>query len=227
MAAKSSGRWLRGLTYVFLGLAAAFTLMGGAGTSCAANNPAKYDSLIGLVPYQAIYKQFVITGLVAGIVQLVAMILLIRGKAGSLGLAITTTLSSLLINEIHIVASKTLGGVPQPVYMVFGLNLLALILLLICLIPAVGRYVNFEEGANNKKAAANGAAAMLIAAGLGVITAPLWGGSSHTIGGFNYANAWPIAMNLIGFGMIIAGAAILTLRWRASAQSQPLGERAG
>lgn len=208
MSSKSSGKWLRIVAYIFFGLATAFTLMGGAGTSCAAFDPVG-NGFPQLEQYKLIYQQFVITGLIAGVVELVALYLLIRGNRGSHGYAILSILASLLINQIHIVSSKVLGGVPQPVYMVFGLNLLALLILLVCLVPPIARYAKLEDPARNKRDAAKGIAATMIACGLGIITAPFWGGPSHTINGFNYANAWPVAINLIGFGLLIGGIVIL------------------
>jgi hypothetical protein len=213
MVAKSSGKWLRIVTFIFFALATAFTLMGGAGTSCAAFDPVG-NGFPQLENYKLIYKEFVYTGVLAGLVQLVALILLIRGKSGSVGIAIVSILASLFINRIHIVASTILGSVPQPVFMVFGLNLIALLILLVCLIPPVARFTRFEDPARSKKDTGKGVAAATIAAGISVITAPFWAGQSHTIAGYNYANAWPFAMNLIGFGLVIVGTVILFHRPR-------------
>jgi hypothetical protein len=58
-----------------------------------------------------------------------------------------------------------------------------------------------------------GAAFTLLLCGIAVLTAPLWGATTHTFfpGGTNWANAWPLQLNLIGTILCLAGSGLLFL----------------
>ena len=73
-------KFLRFIGIVLMGLTAGFTLLGGAGTTCAALNPTAYDSMVGLAPFQWLYILFVLAGIAIGILGIRAVVLLVRGK---------------------------------------------------------------------------------------------------------------------------------------------------
>ena len=45
------GKFLRFIGIVFMGLTAAFTILGGVGTTCVALAAEKYDSMLAIAPY--------------------------------------------------------------------------------------------------------------------------------------------------------------------------------
>ena len=52
-------KFLRFIGIVLMALTGGFTLLGGAGTTCAALFPTKYDSMTALAPFQWLYILFV------------------------------------------------------------------------------------------------------------------------------------------------------------------------
>ena len=82
---SSQHRWwakvLRILGIVLMSLTAAFTILGGAGTSCVALDPTGYEGkFAGIAPFQWLYILFVIVTLVIGGMGVRAAVLLVQGK---------------------------------------------------------------------------------------------------------------------------------------------------
>jgi hypothetical protein len=72
---------LRIIGIVLMSLTAAFTLMGGAGTSCVALNPTGFgDSFAPIAKVQWLYILFVLVTLAIGVMGVRAVVLLVQGK---------------------------------------------------------------------------------------------------------------------------------------------------
>ena len=89
-------RFLRFIGILFMGITAAITLLGGAGTTCAALWPAKYD-METLLPYQWLYILYVLVGIFIGILGIRATIDLIKGKEN----AESAALVALILGIVH------------------------------------------------------------------------------------------------------------------------------
>jgi hypothetical protein len=58
---------VRIVAIVLVALTAIVNVVGGAGTSCAAFTPDKYDSMKALIPFQWLYQLLVVTVIAAGL----------------------------------------------------------------------------------------------------------------------------------------------------------------
>jgi len=204
-------RLLRILGIVLMGITAAFTIMSGIGTSCAAFAAERFGaSMAPIAPYSWLYIIFVIVTTAIGVMGARATVLLVRGRANAYRHAVIALILGIAIGVIHMVASRAIRGRSMPTDAVVYITVLTLILFIIFRIPAVWKEVNYDRSGRDS-ADLKPAAITLGLCGLAVLTAPLWGKPSHVFipGGFNWANAWPVTMNLIGAGMLLCGAGML------------------
>lgn len=80
MRDKWWAKTLRIIGIVLMSLTAAFTLMGGMGTSCVALNPTGFgDTFAPLAQVQWLYILFVLLGIAIGIMGVRAVVLLVKG----------------------------------------------------------------------------------------------------------------------------------------------------
>jgi len=76
-----SGRTLRIIAIVFMGLTAAMNILGGIGTVCAAFLTKQFPPMWALLDYQWLYQSLMIATIIVGIAGVWATIVLIRGRA--------------------------------------------------------------------------------------------------------------------------------------------------
>jgi hypothetical protein len=206
----SRNKWwakaLRIVGIVFMSLTAAFTLMGGAGTSCVALSPTGFGGKFsGIAPYQWLWIVFVVVGVAAGIMGVRAVVLLVKGTKNAWRYALIALLIGTVINAIHLLASRALRGGSMPVDGVLYMNVLTLVIFLIFRIPGIWQGVNYEKPAGEKKTGQQAAAIALVAAGLLSLTIQYMMAPTHTINGFNYADVWHAALTLLGIALILGG----------------------
>jgi hypothetical protein len=197
---------LRILGIVFMSLTAAFTLMGGAGTTCVALNPAGFGGKFsGIAPFQWLWILFVLVGVAAGIMGVRAVVLLVKGTQNAWRYTLIALLIGTGINAIHLLASRALRGGSMPVDGVLYMNVITLVIFLLFRIPGIWQGVDYEKPAGEKKSGKNAAAIALVATGLLTMTIQFIMAPTHTMGGFNYADVWHTALTLIGIALILSG----------------------
>jgi len=200
------GKLLRIVGIVLMSLTAAFTLMGGAGTSCVALNPTGFDGkFTGIAPFQWLYILFVLVTLAIGVMGVRAAIILSRGKKNAYRYALIALVAGTAVGGIHIYASRALRGASMPVDMVVYTTLLTLLVFLLFRLPAVWQGVNFEKPMGEPPTGQNAVVVALIACGLLALTIQFIMAPTHTIAGFNYADVWHVVLSLLGGGLILAG----------------------
>ncbi len=206
---------LRIIGIVLMSLTAAFTLMGGAGTSCVTLNPKGWGpKFAAIAPYQWLWILFVLIGIAAGVMGIRAVVLLVKGKKNAYRYALIALLIGTAINAIHLFASLTIIDMTMPVGAVLGTNVITLIIFLIFRIPGIWAGVNFEKPEGDDKTGKNASAIAMAATGLLTLTIQFLMAPTHTIGGINYADVWHVTLSLIGSGLILAG--ILTAFYNKS-----------
>lgn len=206
MQNKWWAKLLRVLGIVLMGLTAAFTILGGAGTTCVALNPTGYgEKFSPIATYQWLYILFVLVTLAIGVWGVQAVVRLSKGSMGAYRNALLVLISGLIVNGIHMFVSRQLRGSSMPVDMVFYTTLLTLIVFLIFRIPAVWQAVNFDRPRDPGKNNSTAAAIALVASGLLTLTIPFFMAPTHTVGGINYAAVWNVTLPLIGAGLLVAG----------------------
>lgn len=209
MAAKWWVKVLRLVGIVLMGLTAAFTLMGGAGTSCVALNPKGFGgSFSAIAPFQWLYILFVIITFAFGVMGARAVRLLIRNRSNSYRYAVIALVGGTVIGVIHMLVSRSLRGSSMPVDMVTYINILTLGIFLVYRFPGLWEHIAYGQPVQpNHSGLAGGLTA--ITSGVICLTIQYWMGPTHTIGGVNYADTWHIAFQVIGWTFAIAGIGIL------------------
>ncbi|MBA4384417.1 MAG: hypothetical protein C0410_06750 [Anaerolinea sp.] len=206
MRNKWWAKLLRIIGIVFMSLTAAFTLMGGAGTSCVALNPTGFGGkFAGIASFQWLWILFVLIGVAAGILGVRALVLLIKASNKAYRSAIIALLIGTIINAIHMVASRSLRGASMPVDGVLYTNVITLIVFLLFRIPGIWKCVNFENPTENEQVGRKAAAFSLMIVGLLTLTIQFMMAPTHTIDGINYSNVWHLVLSIIGVGSILAG----------------------
>jgi hypothetical protein len=196
-------RFLRFIGILFMGLTAAFTLLGGVGTTCVALNPSAYDSMKGIAPYQWLYILYVLTGVAIGLLGVRATIQLIRSKEGAEKSAMIALISGIVVGGIHMITSRALRGSSMPVDGVVYTTVLTLIIFLLYKLPKVQEMSLFSKDAGAESDVSGGLTAIVIG-GL-VLSVQAWAAPTHLMNGVNYADAFHNAMLLIGGGFILIG----------------------
>lgn len=212
MRNKWWAKLLRIIGIVLMSLTAAFTLMGGAGTSCVALNPTGFgDSFAPIAKVQWLYILFVLVTLAIGVMGVRAVVLLVQGKKNAYRYSLIAMILGLVVGGIHMAVSRALRGSSMPVDAVVYTTVLTLVVFLLFRIPGVWQGVDFEKPAGDKKTGKNAAAIAMAATGLLALTIQFLMAPTHTIEGVNYADVWHVGLTLIGGGLLIAGA--LSLFW--------------
>lgn len=206
MRNKWWAKLLRNVGIVLMSLTAAFTLMGGAGTTCVALNPTGYSgSFSGIAPFQWLWVLFVLIGIAIGIMGVRAVVLLVRGTNNAYYASITALLLGIILNALHMFASRALRGASMPVDAVLYMNVLTLLVFLLFRTPGIWQGVNFERPAGDRLSGRHAAAIALVAVGLLTLTIQFLMGPTHMINGINYADVWHITLSILGGSIIICG----------------------
>lgn len=211
-------RWwvkvLRVLGIILMGITAVFTIMSGAGTTCVALAAEKFGpNMAPLAPYQWLYILFVLVTTAIGVMGVRATVLLAKGRSNAYRYSLIALVLGILVGVIHMVVSHSLRGKSMPVDAVVYMTVLTLIVFLIFRIPAIWRGVNFNQSNPDRKTGTAAGGMAMILGGIAVLTAPLWGASTHIFipGGINWADAWHWQMNLIGTALCLIGVGMLIL----------------
>jgi hypothetical protein len=210
MRNKWWAKLLRTVGIVLMGLTAAFTLMGGAGTTCIALNPTGFGGKFsGIAPFQWLYILFVLVTVAIGVMGIRAVVILSQGRKNAYRYALIALIAGTIVGGIHIFASRALRGGSMPVDMVVYTTVLTLVVFLLFRIPGIWQGVDFrkpETGGHNR-----GNAAAITVAVTGVLTLSIQFimAPTHTISGINYADVWHIALSFIGGLLILIGVGIV------------------
>ena len=194
---------------ILMSATGAFTLLGGAGTSCVAFDPRGFGpAFMKIAPMQWLYVVFVVVTTIIGIMGIRAVFQLVKGNKKAYSNSLIALILGTAISVIHVVTSRSLRGASMPVDAVMYTNILTLVFFLIIRIPSIWEAVNYEKETSDSKEA-GGAAAIVM--GFLILSIPFLMSSTHTIGGINYANVWYPIMNTIGGVLVAFGAVRLLL----------------
>jgi len=220
---SSQHRWwakvLRVFGIVLMSLTAAFTILGGAGTSCVALDPTGYEGkFAGIAPFQWLYILFVIVTVVIGGMGARAAVWLVQGKRNAYRDSLIALAAGTGVGVLHIAASRTLRGGSMPVDMVVYTTIVTLIVFLLFRLPGVWKGVDFEKPGASKDNGPHAAAIALALTGMLVLTIQFLMAPTHTIAGVNYADAWHVVMSAAGLALMAGGA---SLRLRGAPPAHP------
>jgi hypothetical protein len=203
------GKLLRFVGIILMGLTAAFTIMGGAGTTCVALAAENYPSMEALAPYKWLYLIFVIATVAIGVMMARATYLLVKRRHNAYRYTIISLVLGIIVGVIHMVVSRNLRGSSMPVDAVTYAAVLTLIVFLIFRIPAVWEKVDFTQAPRGDNETAGGAAA--IATSLLAFSIQYLMASTHTFSGVNYGNAFQTSMSILSWGLVLGGIAMIVV----------------
>jgi len=204
-------KFLRFFGILFMALTAAFTVLGGVGTSCAALFPTKWDSMAPLAPYQWLYILYVLVTTAIGVLGIRAVVMLAKGKKGAYKAALIALVLGVVVGIIHILTSRALRGSSMPVDAVVYITVLTLVIFLIFRIPAIWAGVDYEKAPRKEGKKSGGAAAIVV--GVLCLTIQFFMAPTHTWGGVNYSDAFHVTMTLTGIALLLTGAGLLAGNW--------------
>ncbi len=198
---------LRFVGILFMSLTAAFTVMGGVGTSCAALFPTKWDSMAPLAPFQWLYILYVLVTTAIGVLGIRAVIALVKGRKGAYKSALIALVLGLVVGLVHILTSRALRGSSMPVDAVVYITVLTLVIFLIFRIPAIWAGVDYEKAPRKEGKKNAGGAAIVV--GVLCLTIQFFMAPTHTWGGVNYADAFHATMTIVGGALTLLGSGLL------------------
>jgi uncharacterized membrane protein (UPF0136 family) len=198
-----TGKVLRIVGIVLLGVTAVITLLGGVGTTCVALDASKYDSMAPLANYQWLYVFYVLSGIVIGALGIWATRLLVKGRANAYRLALIALIAGLAVGILHMATSRALRGASMPVDFIVYATALSLVVFLLFRIPGVWNQVKFTE--QDEDVSGFGTGIAMIVAGIIILTVHLWAGPTHVINGINYAAVWDTQLTIVGWAATLLG----------------------
>jgi len=210
-------KFLRFVGILLMSITAGFTIMGGAGTSCAALFPTKWDSMAPLAPFQWLYILYVLVTIAIGVLGIRAVVMLAKGRVGAYKAALTALILGVIVGIIHIITSRSLRGSSMPVDAVVYMTILTLVVFLIFRIPGIWKGVDYTKAPRKEGKKGGGAAA--IAVGVLCLTIQFFMASTHTWEGVNYADAFHATMSIVGGVLVLFGSGLMiSTLWVPSAR---------
>jgi hypothetical protein len=210
MTNNALGRILRTGVIILVGLTAAFNVMGGVGTSCAAFLTKNFPPMWVLFDYQWLYQTFVVTTTLVGLAGIWTTIKLVRGGEHVVRNTLIVLGAAILITGINVAVSLSLRGKAAPADVRLYFNIFTMAAVLASRLPALRKLIDFSRPVPPKdRLTSAGLAAIVI--GVGVLTVDLWAGASHMYMGENWINVLRVPLLLTGAGSVLGGmAAILS-----------------
>jgi len=208
-----TGRILKIVAILFMGMTTAMNVIGGAGTSCVAfsDNIGYRMAFKELMDVRWIYQVLVVTTVLVGIAGIWSTVKLIRGGSKVYKTAVIILAIGTVLGAIHYFTSLGLRGKAAPANVKFYINIITLLIFLALNLPGIRNKIDFSTGGSSKasKSAAAGMAAMVI----GIITLTVfdWAAPSHTLNGENWVYVFYTPLMVFGTAFLVGG--LGTLIW--------------
>jgi hypothetical protein len=203
---NKTGKIIRIVAIIMLGMTAGMNLLGGIGTTCVA-----FSSNVGyrlafkeLMDYRWVYQALVVITILIGVAGIWATVKLVRGGKQVFRNSLIILIVGSVFAGVQYFTSMALRGEAAPANVKFYINALTLVIFLAFLIPAIWKKIDFNvpAGKNETKAGAGLAA---IITGVLTITVFIWAGPSHTFFGQNWTYVFMIPLLIVGSGLSLFG----------------------
>jgi hypothetical protein len=198
---------LRFIGIFFMSLTAGFTILGGAGTSCAALLPTKWDSMAPLAPFQWLYILYVIVTVAIGVLGIRAVVKLVKGHKDGYKSVLIALLAGTIIGFLHIYTSRMLRGSSMPVDAVVYTTVLTLVIFLLFRIPPIWKGVDYSKAPRKEKKNTAGVSSIVV--GVLCLTIQIFMAPTHTWNGINYADAYQTSMIVAALICFVIGTALI------------------
>ena len=205
-----TGKIIRILAIIFLGMTAAMNLLGGIGTTCAAfsDNVGYRMAFKELMDYRWLYQILVVTTILVGLAGIWGLIRLVRGSPNVYRDILIILVVGCILAGVHYYASMTLRGKAAPANVKFYINILTLIVFLVFKLPGLREKVNFSSpGGKNETDTAGGITAIM--AGTLMLTVFHWAGPSHTYFQQNWTYVFYVPLVVVGTALTLWGVLLI------------------
>ena len=205
-----TGKIIRIIAIIFLGMTAAMNLLGGIGTTCAAfsDNVGYRMAFKELMDYRWLYQILVVTTILVGLAGIWGLIRLVRGSPNVYRDILIILVVGCILAGIHYYASMTLRGKAAPANVKFYINILTLIVFLVFKLPGLREKVNFSSpGGKNETDTAGGITAIM--AGTLMLTVFHWAGPSHTYFQQNWTYVFYVPLVVVGIALTLWGVLLI------------------
>lgn len=207
------GRTYKGLrvtAIVLMGGIAAFDVLGGIGTVCAAFFTEKFPPLWPLLDYKWIYQIFVFVTLAFGYVGVRVTLALIRGAKHAYRNTLLVLATGVVFYTIRVYTSLSLRGKAAPTNINWYFHILTLLVFLLLRLPGLRQHVTFSDPDDHSTSGLSAGLTALVV-GIFISTNTLWLASSHTYQGVNWADVIRAPLSAIGACFILGGFTLLAL----------------
>lgn len=205
-----TGKTIRIVAIVLLGMTAAMNLLGGIGTTCAAfsSNVGYRMAFKEIMDYRWLYQILVVTTILIGLAGIWGLIKLVRGGPNIYRDILIILVVGCILAGIHYYASMTLRGKAAPANVKFYINILTLIVFLLFKLPGIREKVNFSSpGGKNETSAAGGVTAIM--AGSLILSVFHWAGPSHTFFQQNWTYVFYLPLVVVGTALVLWGIVLI------------------
>jgi hypothetical protein len=205
-----TGKTIRIVAIILLGMTAAMNLLGGIGTTCAAfsSNVGYRMAFKEIMDYRWLYQILVVTTILIGLAGIWGLIKLVRGGSNVYRDVLIILVVGCILAGVHYFASMTLRGKAAPANVKFYLNILTLIVFLLFKLPGIREKVNFSSpGGKNETNAAGGITSIM--AGALMLTVFHWAGPSHTFFQQNWTYVFYVPLVAVGTALILWGMVLI------------------
>jgi hypothetical protein len=203
---NKTGKVVRIVAIVMIGMTAAMNLLGGIGTTCAAfsNNVGYRMAFIELMDYRWLYQILVVTTILVGLAGIWATFRLVRGSPHIYRDILIILVVGTILGGVQYFASMALRGKAAPANVKFYLNVLTLVLFLVFRLPGIWNKLDLTSpGGKTETRTGVGLAAIVI--GLLTLTIFMWAGPSHTFFNQNWTYVLFVPLILVGSGCTLWG----------------------
>jgi len=197
---------------VLMGFTAAFDILGGIGTVCAAFFTKKFPPLWPLLGYEWIYQIFVFVTLVFGFAGVWVTIGLIRKHKNAYRNTLLVLSTGVVFYTIRVFTSLSLRGKAEPTNINWYLHILTLLVFLLFQLPSLRRRMPFSDPDDQSTSGLSAGMTALVV-GIFIATNSLWLAPSHTFQGVNWADVIRVPLSAIGAFFILGGFTLLA--WTA------------
>jgi hypothetical protein len=210
----STGKTLRIIGIIFMGLTVAMNTLSGVGTSCAAFLTKQFPMFWDILRAELLWlwQSFVVVTILVGIAGIWSVVQLVRGKSNAYRNAIILLILGTIVNGIHVYYSQIVLGSVIPIAITLLTNIITLVLFIIFGTPGLREQIKFDsEGDPISGATASGLTAILV--GMILLSTSSWAGPSHTFDGVNLVNV--LRTPLLAGGSILTMGGLALLLWTA------------
>ncbi len=216
------GAFLRGWLLVLMAATTAMTLLGAVGTSCLAFNGNLYGPAFKwIVPYMPTYQMIVYISLVAGVAATLVCYAIVRGDRWFYLGGLVTLLVAGGAVAVQMYYTSYLRDIPfmnaAPANVRFIITVITLIAFVLVRIPTVWNKSGLGMPTNKPGSPTGALGIALGAAGLLIVSTPVWAGPTHMLDGYNLVNTLELPLTVDGIGLLVASASLLLFRKQVDA----------